>query len=68
VGGLLGGTLLVVILSATFQDWSYVAKWAAGLAAVGLVAAYQLGKHWLMRRAIRLDQQDDDSTQGGGDA
>lgn len=58
VGGVLGGTLLVVILSAAFHDWSYLGRWATGLAVIVLVGGYLLGKRWLMMRAIRVAQQE----------
>ena len=54
VGGLLGGTLLVAILSAAFHDWSYLGRWASGLAGIGLAIVVTLAKYWLMRLAIAL--------------
>ena len=54
VGGLLGGTLLVAILSAAFHDWSYLGRWASGLAGIGLAIVVTLAKYWLMRLALAL--------------
>jgi len=51
VGGLLGGTVLVVIFSAAFHDWVYLARWMTGALVVGMVAARELGKNWLLRVA-----------------
>jgi hypothetical protein len=45
VGGVVGGTLLVVILSAAFHDWSYLVRWASGLVVLGLVVGYTIARH-----------------------
>jgi hypothetical protein len=52
VGGLLGGTLLVVILSAAFHDWSYLGRWGTGLAAIVLVVVVTPAKFWLTWLAV----------------
>ena len=70
IGGLAGGTVLVVVASIAFDDWAYLARWLSGLAAVTIVLVYIFGKKWLVGRAVRLAQQngETDSPKGETDA
>lgn len=54
IGGVLGGTVVVVIFSAAFRDWVHLTRWASGLVAVGLAIGYLSGRLWLMRRTARF--------------
>lgn len=57
VGGLVGGTLLVAILSFVFNDWSHLKRWLSGLGIVAIAAAFVFGKHWLLGRVMLGTQQ-----------
>ena len=61
IGGLAGGTVLVVVASFAFDDWSFLTRWFTGLAAVAIVFVYIFGKKWLVGRAVRLAQQNGES-------
>jgi hypothetical protein len=70
IGGLAGGTVLVVVASFAFDDWAYLTRWLSGLAAVVIALVYIFGKKWLVGRAVRLAQQnvEPNSTKGEPDA
>ena len=69
IGGLAGGTVLVVVASFAFDDWAYLTRWLSGLAALVIVLAYIFGKKWLVSRAVRLVRQnvEPNSTKGEAD-
>jgi hypothetical protein len=59
LGGIVGGTLLVVTFSIVVRDWSYLSRWIFGLLIVGIIIGYSVGKRWLIRQAeeqITYDQ------------
>ena len=57
IGGLLGGTALVVVFSVAFNDWTYLTRWLSGVVVIGLVAGYKLGRYLFISRAIHLAEQ-----------
>jgi len=67
IGGLAGGTVLVVAASFAFDDWAYLTRWLSGLAAVVIVLVYICGKKWLVGRAVRLAQQNVESNSRAGE-
>jgi len=51
-GGLVGGSLLVTIMSFGLDDWSHLRRWLGGLAVIAIAAISVFGKNWLLGRAI----------------
>ena len=56
-GGLVGGTVIVAVMSFVFKDWSHLTRWLTGLVIAGMVSVYFFVKKWLLRRALRLTEQ-----------
>jgi hypothetical protein len=54
LSGVVGGTLLVGLISFVVHDWSYLSRWIGGLVALTLVAGLLAGKQWLKRRVVNI--------------
>jgi hypothetical protein len=56
-GGLVGGALLVAVMSFGLGDWTHLAHWLSGLAVLAIAGAYVFGMKWLLGRAMPVTRQ-----------
>lgn len=54
LGGLIGGSLIVLSFSALTNDWSQARHWAGGIAAISIAVAYFYFEHCFKRLVTRV--------------